>query len=80
MHVCVCVYMWVCVPECGCPRRSEASEYLELELQMIVEQPDMRAGNQLRFFERAASSFNHYYIISPDPLLQSQNSSSIFVQ
>lgn len=76
----MCAYMWVCVPECGCTWRSEASEHLELELQMMVEQPDMRAGNQLRFFERAASSFNHYYVISPDPLLQSQNSPSIFAQ
>lgn len=76
----MCAYMWVCVPECGCTWRSEESEHLELELQMMVEQPDMRAGNQLRFFERAASSFNHYYVISPDPLLQSQNSPSIFAQ
>lgn len=59
MQVCVCVYMLVCVPECGCPWRSEASKQLELELQMIVEPPDIRAGNQLRFFERAARLVNH---------------------
>lgn len=49
--MCMHVHLWaggrqdVCAYECSCPERSEESEDpLELQIQAIVESPDLGAG------------------------------------
>ena len=48
------ICMWVCVCEYRFQQRSEVSDPLLLELQMVVSQPDTGAGSQLHILWKSS--------------------------
>lgn len=42
--------MYVCVNEGACGVQKRVSDFLELELQVIIELPDVDAGNHIQVF------------------------------
>lgn len=55
----LCVYMYVYVHECRCPQRTEASDPLEVRLQVVVSHLTWVLGTDLGSSGGTARSLNH---------------------